>query len=404
MLRLIWKKLNKISNGNLYIFLRFLVRLIIVPLGYFLWILEPFIKIRIYRGETTRIGHLAAFFEVLIRTKEVDLLEKKQLNFFIVSNNIANNTLYMMWKRHLTFIESNLLNFIFHLCAPWLTKSRHFGATNIPQGGLPKSKPTLTFNTEENIKGKKLNLKMGINTNEWFVCLHNRSPHFLDKNFSYHNLRDSSFSMLEQSAKYIYQMGGKCLRMSNGANENMKESIKKYVIDYANKYHNDFMDIYLPANCKFFLGGPSGLLSVSHIFNVPVACTNIWPVSLVSIPSNSLFIPKLFWLVEEKRYLSYKEIKSSSLDKYMYAEEFKSKGIIIKENDNDDIKLLTKDMFDTIDNVELPVEEKDTRDRFMKKYFKVNRFKNKNNDYEGLENAGTISWRFLSKHSYLMNE
>ena len=61
-------------------------------------------------------------------------------------------------------------------------------------------------------------------------------------------------------------------------------------------------------------------------------------------------------------------------------------------------------MFDLIDNIELPAKEKDTRDRFMKKYFKVNRFKNKNNDYEGLENAGTISWRFLSKHSYLMNE
>ena len=59
---------------------------------------------------------------------------------------------------------------------------------------------------------------------------------------------------------------------------------------------------------------------------------------------------------------------------------------------------------DLIDNVELPADEKDTRDRFMRKYFKVNRFKNKHNDYEGLENAGKISWRFLSKHSYLMNE
>lgn len=404
MLRLIWRKLNKLSNSYLYILLKFSVRLIIVPLSYLLWIFEPFIKIRIYRGETKRIGHLAAFFEVLIRTKEVNLLEKKQFNFFIVSNNIANDVLYRMWKRHLVFIESNFLHFIFHLCAPWLTKSRHFGATNIPQGGLPISKPTLKFNTEENIRGKNLSLRMGINSKEWFVCLHNRSPHFLDKSYGYHNLRDSSFSMLEQSAKYISQIGGKCLRMSNGANESMKESIKKYVIDYANKYHNDFMDVYLSANCKFFLGGPSGLLSVSYIFNVPVACTNIWPVSIVSVPSNSLFIPKLFWLTEEKRYLSYKEIKSFNLNKYIYDEEFKSKGIIIKENDNDDIKLLTKDMFDLIDNVELPAKEKDTRDRFMKKYFKVNRFKNKNNDYEGLENAGTISWRFLSKHSYLMNE
>ena len=154
MLRTIWRKLNKLSNSKLYILLKFSIRLIIVPLSYLLWIFEPFIKIRIYRGETTRIGHLAAFFEVLIRTKEVNLSEKKQFNFFIVSNNIANDTLYKMWKRHLVFIESNFLNFIFHACTPLLTKSRHFGASNIPQGGLPKSKPTLKFNTEQNIREK----------------------------------------------------------------------------------------------------------------------------------------------------------------------------------------------------------------------------------------------------------
>ena len=74
MFRAIYRKINKASNSNLYIFLRFIIRIIVVPLTYFLWLLEPFIQIRIYRGEISRIGHLASFFEVLIRSKEVDLL------------------------------------------------------------------------------------------------------------------------------------------------------------------------------------------------------------------------------------------------------------------------------------------------------------------------------------------
>ena len=45
---------------------------------------------------------------------------------------------------------------------------------HIPQGGLPKSKPTLKFNTEENIREKNLTQRMGINSKkEWFgyVCI-----------------------------------------------------------------------------------------------------------------------------------------------------------------------------------------------------------------------------------------
>ena len=52
---------------------------------------------------------------------------------------------------------------------------------------------------------------------------------------------------------------------------------------------------------------------VSHLFNIPVACTNIWPLSTVSVPANSLFIPKLLWLLDEKRFISYKEIKENKL-------------------------------------------------------------------------------------------
>ena len=410
MFRSIWRKLNKLSNSNLYIFIIFLIRIIVVPLTHFLWFFEPFIKIRIFRGEIGRIGHLCAYFEVLIRTKEINLSDKKQLNIFVVPNNPANKTLYKMWKRNLIFIESNKLDFIYHLCSPWLKKLRHFGPSNIPQGALPQSKPTLRFTGDENIAGKKLIKKMGIESDDWFVCLHSRSSSFLkkkfsNKDFSYHDLRDSSFEKLDKSVKLITKLGGKCLRMSNGENKKLNKKLSKNVIDYANKWHSDFMDVYLPSNCKFFLGGPSGLLSVSHIFNIPVACTNCWPVSKVSIPSDSLFIPKLMWNKEKKRFLSYKEIKEYNLDKYRYASDYKSLGIEVIENDADDIELLTRDILDMINNNKLSDNDENYRDKFMNKYFTVNKFMNKyNKSYEGFKNSGKISWRFLNKHSFLMDK
>jgi len=56
MFRMIWKKINKATNSKLYIFIRFLTRLIVVPLTYILWLFEPFVKIRIHRGQISRIG------------------------------------------------------------------------------------------------------------------------------------------------------------------------------------------------------------------------------------------------------------------------------------------------------------------------------------------------------------
>jgi len=409
MFRKIYRKINKATNSNLYIFIRFMIRIIVVPLTYSLWILEPFIKIRIYRGEIGRIGHLATYYEVLIRSKEVDLENKRQFNVFIVPNNPANKTLYNMWKKHLNFVESNKLDFIFHLCAPWLAKNRHFGPLKVLQGGLPIKDSTIKFNCKENTKGINLAKEMGITADDWFVCLHSRSSVYLKKRFSnkdysYHDIRDSKFEMLEESANLINRRGGKCVRMSNGDNQKLNTKMSKYIIDYAHRKQNDFMDVYLPANCKFFLGGPSGLISVSHLFNVPVACTNIWPITISSLQANCLFIPKLMWLKEDKRFLNYKEINDAKLGVYRYNKNNPLKGIEIIENDNDDIKLLTEDMLDLINNVNLSVKDENIRDNFMNKYFTVNKFTNKYNRNEGLKDSGKISWRFLNKHSYLMDK
>jgi len=409
MLKKIWRKLNKASNSQLYYFVRWSARITIVPLTYLLWLTAPFIKIRIHRGQIQRIGHLCHYFEVLVRTKEIDILDKKTLEIFIVAKNPANKTLYNMWKKHIFFLESNKLDFIYHLISPWLLNRTHFGPKNVQQGGLLPAKATLSFSKEQGIEGRNLSKKIGIEDDDWFVCLHNRSAVYLKtimnkKNFDGHNLRDCSFDMLYESAKLIETKGGKCIRMSSGDNHKLSNGAPKNIIDYAVSWQTDFMDIYLPSKCKFFLGGPSGLIHVPQIFNIPVGCTNCFPVSTVSIPNNSLFIPKLMWKIEEKRFLSYKEIIDGNLNNFLFSAQYLTHGIEVIENDSDDIRLLAEDMFDLVNNKQLSTKDENKRNDFMNKYFIVNKFTNKYHNYEDLQFSGKISWRFLNKHSYLMND
>ena len=409
MIRHIWKKINTLSNGNLYKFFRFLIRIIIIPLTYMIWVVEPFKKIRIHRGQTSRIGHLSSYFEVLVRSKEIDISGKSRLDIFIVKKRPANKTLYNMWKKHLYFIESNFLDAIYHLCSPWLKNRKHFGPKDVGHASLPPSKATLTFTKEQNQKGINLAKEIGINKKDWFVCLHERSSTYLQerfkiRNYSRHNIRDCSFNMLFESAELIKANEGKCVRMSSGNKEKLSKNAPSNIIDYATTAQSDFMDIYLPAKCKFFLGSQTGLLNVSQIFNVPVAATNCIPVNAASVPLNSLFIPKLMWFKKEKRFLSYKEILEKKLNHVLFSSDLLSLGIEIIENDNNDIKLLTEDMFDLINNKKLSSKDEKTRTDFMNNYFYESKFVNKNIVNSKFIYSGKISWRFLNKHSYLMNK
>ena len=61
-------------------------------------------------------------------------------------------------------------------------------------------------------------------------------------------------------------------------------------------------------------------------------------------------------------------------------------------------------MFDLVNNKKLSIKDENIRNNFMNKYFTVSKFANKHNTYEGLKFSGKISWRFLNKHSYCIDE
>ena len=72
------------------------------------------------------------------------------------------------------------------------------------------------------------------------------------------------------------------------------------------------------------------------------------------------------------------------------------------EQFKDDIKLLAQDMLDNLNNIKLKKEEQNILDEFMEKYFLPVQFTNKYTKYDGLNNSGKISWRFVKKHKYLL--
>ncbi|MBI5124235.1 MAG: TIGR04372 family glycosyltransferase, partial [Candidatus Omnitrophica bacterium] len=113
----------------------------------------------------------------------------------------------------------------------------------------------------------------------------------------------------------------------------------------AMKDRNDFLDIYLSAKCRFFLGSSAGLTAVPRIFRVPVAYANYLPfASILGITANALFIPKKLKLRKEGRLLTFREIFDSGIQNYLGSHEYTKAGIEILDNTPEEITALAMEM------------------------------------------------------------
>ena len=122
----------------------------------------------------------------------------------------------------------------------------------------------------------------------------------------------------------------------------VKEKIKSSnpnIIDYATSgQRTDFLDVYLGANCHFFLCSDSGIGIVPELLRRPVVYVNWIQLDVLSTWTlHALVIPKKFYLKKEDRYLTFREIIGSELGTAMHAEIYEEHGVELIENTPEEI-------------------------------------------------------------------
>jgi putative glycosyltransferase (TIGR04372 family) len=148
----------------------------------------------------------------------------------------------------------------------------------------------------------------------------------------------------------IVKRGGWVVRMGDPTMKKLPHM--EHVVDYAHlKIKSDWMDIFLSASCRFFLGSNSGPHYAAAVFGVPGAIANYSPMSIsLSYGTNDIGIPKLVWSIRENRYLTFGEVFADPISNYRLDSLFTKAGVKVVENSPEDITGLAMEMFDRIEN------------------------------------------------------
>ena len=204
--------------------------------------------------------------------------------------------------------------------------------------------PLLTLREDHRRRGRTSLASWGVPADAWFVCLHAREAGWFNEGAdSSHRHTDADVLTYIPAIEAITDEGGWVIRMGDRTMKRLPELAG--VIDYAHEPgRTDDMDVFLAAECRFFLGSTSGLFGLPSVFGRPVALANFCPPSDRPWTSRDRFIPKLLWSDNESRFVSFSEAMQPTFRFRGHVEIFEEHGLRFVDNEPDDIRGLAVEM------------------------------------------------------------
>jgi putative glycosyltransferase (TIGR04372 family) len=202
-----------------------------------------------------------------------------------------------------------------------------------------EQRPALFSLSEEERKvfRKRMAQVYGLPEDAWYVLLHVREPGFHSGWHKYHaGTRNADIHSYQSIVDFVIGQGGWVVR--GGDPSMIPYSPHPRVIDYAtNVNRSPEIDIYLCADCAYFVGTNSGFSVVPPIFGKRCALTNWSPIGIPNWYLDDIFIPKLVRKKSENRYLTFQEMYDSFTGWSQFARDFENSDFVVEDNEADDL-------------------------------------------------------------------
>lgn len=360
-------------------FQRLLLAPFALPLAAVITLIAPLIYIRFIQLPSNRVGHYTLDTELLLAVIQFEKNERIRKTFFYTQSGypVSNAQLHRMWKRTIPILPfPSLIAEVDRYLTIWRKKTyardavkRFFSSQAVTDqwdilGTIKKS--YLSFTSTELKKGKDQLTQLGVPAGAKYVCLLVRDAVYLSKympknNWAYHDYRDATIENYKEAALFLAEEGYYVLRMGKYVKEAFQVDHPR-VIDYAtHPLRSDFLDMYLSANCFFFISTSTGIDGAAIIFRRPLLVTNYPPSGFNAYShERTLFITKKIMDIKNNQLLPFDEAYRALDEAIKTKSVFKSlqkKNLCLLENTSEEITDATKEMLarlrkETVDSVE----------------------------------------------------
>ncbi len=347
----------------------------LIPVIMLIRCLSPLLVIRFGQLRGDKIGHFSANTELYLCERDAGMHEKNVHDIFYLLAPISNYQLKKMWEQKL---HISAWAYYLALANSYLPKGQRHIAPTPPHDVdvhdlLCRTSVHLSFTEEEEQFGEEQLMKMGITSQTPFVCFIGRDETYMQnfiptRSWSYHDYRNMDIQNFKSAVSELVERGYTVIRMGHLVKEAFSMEHPK-LIDYATKYRTDFLDVYLCAKCKFFINGNSGIQAIASVnFRIPTLHVNFVPIGqLPPYREHIFFIPKKLWLVQERRFMTFREIFNSDVYRYGKSEQYEKAGIEVIENTENEIAAVVKEFDDYLNGVWQTTEE----DEILQKRFRT---------------------------------
>jgi|688.fasta_scaffold156760_2 putative glycosyltransferase (TIGR04372 family) len=260
----------------------------------FLILLERFVKVKILRLHSARIGHLIFNFENFYYNYYIENKGIRHLYIVILDKKVSNIKILSLIKKKVRGLYfKGAFVYIFESITNKKTRDRFFipWSTMHPYKTSINTKPSLiTRNDLKNLESP-INLQL---EKKSYVVFHARNDLYLQKfeleDGNDHTYRNFNFSSFNRSINYLGVRNIASVRIGHyQANEQYEENC----LDYANSNFED--ELKLISNSKFFVSGNSGISHISTLLRKPHLYVNFIPLRLDNLSAcapNSIVVPK----------------------------------------------------------------------------------------------------------------
>ena len=333
-----------------------------VPIIFFILILNSFFRIRFGIIRSQPFGNSMLNMSLIKLFKNLE--KSKSLDLFCYKKKFINTQLFKFAKRE--FNISYLYKYFYNLSNLLRLKSLQFPKILdlIHRYSIFKDKqrryanyfPYFKFKNDEDKKAYGFLKKIGLSEESKFICIILRDSKYKTSlndsiNYDYHSFRNVDEKNYEKTIIKLIEKGYWVFRMGSIVENKLNINSKKF-IDYPFlNERNDFLDIWLMANCHFCITSGTGLDMVSVCFGKPIVYTNLAEYKPPFFFFNSdLVIFKRIKSATTNKLLSLSEIKKNNLTNIMSKKILDTKKLVIEENSSEEIAETVIEMHEKLNN------------------------------------------------------